>query len=294
VVSHVVTRLLGIGGVPPGDNPRAYLWEKRLHWVMISIALIALIAFYLTEFSDDRKLWVIGHALEWVIFLGFSGELLWMVWVCDHKRHYLLNNWLDVLIVLCSGLALAGVETQWVALGRLLRLATVALLLTRAARPMRTLLTPGGLPYVAALALIVFLGAGGVFYWLEPTVRSYADGVWLAFVTGATIGYGDIVPTTPAARLFAVLLTLVGLSFFSLVTASIAAFFIGEEEKILRRQMHQDLQHLKQDVARLFSEEEALLRRELHTDVRRLREELERLRHELEHKGRIARPDRDA
>jgi len=294
VVSHVVKRLLGVAGVPPGEHPRAYVWEKRLHWVMIAMALIALISLYLTEFSHDGKLWAIGHTLEWLIFLGFSGELLWMVSICQHKRRYLLNNWLDVLIVLCAGLALAGAETEWVAVGRLLRLATVALLLTRAARPMRTLFSPGGVPYVAALALLVFTIAGAVFYWLEPTVHSYADGVWLAFVTGATIGYGDIVPTTGAARVFAVMLTLVGLSFFSLVTASIAAFFIGEEEKTLRRQMHQDLQRLKEDVGRLFSEEEALLRRELHADVRRLREEMERLRREIEHKEGIARSDSDA
>ena len=294
MVSHVAKRLLGVGGVPPGDSPRAYLWERRLHGVMIAIALIALIAFYLTEFAHDRKLWGIGHALEWVIFLGFSGELLWMVALCEHKRRYLLNNWLDVLIVLCSGLALVGVETEWVALGRLLRLATVALLLTRALRPMRSLLTPGGLPYVGALAVMIFLVAGAVFYWLEPTVRSYADGLWLAFVTGLTIGYGDIVPTTTAARLFAVLITMVGLTLFSLVTASVAAFFIGEDEKTLRRQMHQDLQRLKEDVARLFSEEEALLRRELHADVRRLRDELARLRHEIERLAGAARSDRDA
>ena len=294
MVSHVAKRLLGVGGVPPGDSPRAYLWERRLHGVMIAIALIALVAFYLTEFAHDRGLWGIGHALEWIIFLGFSGELLWMVALCEHKRRYLLNNWLDVLIVLCSGLALVGVETEWVALGRLLRLATVALLLTRALRPMRSLLTPGGLPYVGALAVMIFLVAGAVFYWLEPTVRSYADGLWLAFVTGATIGYGDIVPTTTAARLFAVLITMVGLTLFSLVTASVAAFFIGEDEKTLRRQMHQDLQRLKEDVARLFSEEEALLRRELHADVRRLRDDLVRLRHEIERLTGAARSDRDA
>jgi len=287
MVSSFVMRLLGVGGVPPGENPRAYVWEKRLHGVMIALALIAVVAFYLTELSHDRTLSSIGHALDWLIFVGFSADLLWMLALCEHKQRYLLHNWLDVLIVLCSGLALAGAQTSWVAVGRLLRLAMVALLLTRAARPLRTLLTPGGLAYVAALALVVFLAAGGVFYWLEPTVHSYADGVWLAFVTGATIGYGDIVPTSWAARLFAVLLTLIGLTIFSLVTASIAVFFVGEEEKTLRRQMHHDVQHLKQDMARLFTEEEAMLRRELHADVRRLREELERLRKEIEHKRSV-------
>src|SRR5690349_10781731 len=216
MVSHVAKRLLGVGGVPPGENTRAYQWEKRLHALMIAIAIVALLAFYLTEFAHSRELFTIGHALEWIIFVVFSFELVWMTALCEHRLRYLRTNWLDVLIVLCSGLAVLGVETEWVAVARLLRLATVALMLTRALRPMRSLFSPSGLPYLAMLAIIIFLVAGAVFYWLEPTVRSYADGLWLAFVTGATIGYGDIVPTTVASRMFAVLITMVGLTLFSL------------------------------------------------------------------------------
>ena len=294
MVSHVARRLLGVGGVPPGDNERAYAWERRLHALMIGIALASLAALYLTEFSGSRELFAVGHALEWVIFLLFAFELAWMVHVCDQKLDYLRSNGLDVLIVLCSGLAIMGVDTEWVAAARLLRLATVALVLTRAMRPMRTLFSPGGLPYVGLVAVIIFLVAGGAFYWLEPTVRSYADGLWLAFVTGATIGYGDIVPTTTGSRLFAVLITMVGLTLFSLVTASVAAFFIGEDEKTLRRQMHRDLQRLKEDVARLLTEEEHMLRRELHADVRRLRDDIERLRKEIEKQNRGAAHDREA
>src|SRR5689334_12241104 len=168
--------MLGLGGVPPGESTRAYVWEQRLHALMIAIALTSLAAFYLTEFSHARELITIGHVLEWLIFVVFFIELVWMISLCEHKLAYLRANWLDVLIVLCSALALAGVEIEWVAMARLLRLATVALLLTRALRPMRSLLTPGGLPYVAMLAIIIFLVAGAAFYWLEPTVRSYADG----------------------------------------------------------------------------------------------------------------------
>jgi len=285
VVTHAMRRLLGIGGVPPGDHARAYAWERRLHGVMIAIALVSVISLYFTDFSGDAHLHAGGRVLEWVILLAFSGELVWMVYLSNQKLRYLSNNWLDVLIVVSAALALAGAETEWVALARLLRLATVAMLLTRAAAPLRALFSPGGLPYVFGLAMIAFMAAGAGFYWLEPTVHSYADGLWLAFVTGATVGYGDIVPTNTASRLFAVLIVLVGLTMFSLVTASMAAFFIGEDEKLLRRQMHQDIQHVKQDMTHLIGDEEAHLRRELHADIRRLREEVARLREELKRHG---------
>jgi voltage-gated potassium channel len=37
----------------------------------------------------------------------------------------------------------------------------------------------------------------------------------------------------------------------SLVTASIAAFFIGKEEKLLRREMHQEIKILRQEMVEL-------------------------------------------
>jgi len=288
MVVHKIRRMIGMAGVAAGDSARAFAWERRLHPVMICIALASMVSLYCTEFSGDSELRAVGRRMEWGIFLAFSAELVWMVHVSSRQLQYLARNWMDVLIVLCSGLALAGADTEWVALARLLRLTTVALLLTRASKSVRMLFSPGGLPYVFGLATIAFLVAGAGFYWLEPTVHSYADGVWLAFVTGATVGYGDVVPTTTASRIFAALIVMVGLSLFSLVTASVAAFFIGEDEKLLRREMHRDIQHLKSDVERLISDEEAQLRRELHADIRRLREEVAELRRELKRRGTIS------
>jgi len=285
---HSIRRVIGIGGVPAGESPRAFAWERRLHPVMIAIAMASMVSLYCTEFSGEPELRRAGHMIEWGIFLAFSAELLWMLHLCSRQLRYLAHNWMDVLIVLCSGLALAGAQTEWVALARLLRLATVALLLTRASKSVRSLFTPGGLPYVFGFATIAFLVAGAGFYWLEPTVHSYADGLWLAFVTGATVGYGDFVPTTPASRIFAALIVMVGFGMFSLVTASIAAVFIGEDEKLLRREMHRDIQHLKSDVQHLISDEEAQMRRELHADIRRLREEVAELRRELKRQGTIS------
>ena len=275
-------RWLGIAGVAPHDAPRAYIWEKRLHWVMLGFALLAVLSFYLLEVERDAHLRRVGRVVEIVIFVAFTAELLWMLGVTRQKLRYLLGNWLDLLIIFAALMSIAGHDAEWVAWGRFLRLAMVGMVLARAASEIRTLFSPGGLPYVFGFAVLAMLVAGAGFYWLDPGVHSYSDGLWLAFVTAATVGYGDVVPTTTGARILAVVIVVIGLAFLSMVTASVAAFFIGEDEKLLRKEMHHDIRQLRAEVARMISDEERALTREVRADVRVLREEVRRLREELE------------
>ena len=200
------------------------------------------------------------------------------------------------LIIVGAGINLVGWETEWVALARLMRIAVVGLLLARALGAMRDLFSPTGLPYVLGFLVVSLLLAGAGFYWLEPTVNSYSDGLWLAFVTAATVGYGDFVPTTPLSRLFAVLTCVLGLAVLSLVTATLVSLFMGEDEARVRREMHEDIKALRQSTEQVISADEQALRRELHQDMRLLREELRRLRDDLHRAGLIdeeqVRPER--
>ena len=277
-MSEVRRSWIGLGGTPPGDNPRAHAWEQRLHWGMIGVALLSIPALVLEEGTQDPSLKVAGQALDWFVFLAFSAELAWMLRLTSHRATYVLRNWLDIVIIVSAAANLFGFESEWVALARLLRLALVGLLMARALGSLRNIFTPSGIPFIMGLAAISLALSGAGFYWLEPTVHSYADGVWLAFVTGATIGYGDFVPTTTASRLFAGLMVVLGFAMFSLVTASIAAFFVGEDEKLLRREMHHDIRKLHDEIAKLIGDEERTLRREMHADIRQLRAEVADIR----------------
>jgi voltage-gated potassium channel len=100
------------------------------------------------------------------------------------------------------------------------------------------------------------LGFCGVGFWaLEPRVHSLGDGMWLAFTTAATVGYGDIVPSTPASKIFSVFVVLLGYAVLSLVTAAIAAFWVESSEREMEadilRAMHAELRELRDEVAAL-------------------------------------------
>ncbi len=97
---------------------------------------------------------------------------------------------------------------------------------------------------------IMLLGGLG-FWWIDPEVHSFTDGLWLAFTTAATVGYGDYVPSTEASRAFAVVVVLLGLAVLSLVTASIAALFVQKEDRQIEQELLKAIQTSQQQIDRL-------------------------------------------
>ena len=70
--------------------------------------------------------------------------------------------------------------------------------------------------FLALFALI--LGIAVVIRHLEK--MPFGESLYFSFITGLTIGYGDIVVKTPFARLLAVLLGLIGVVFTGLMVAA--------------------------------------------------------------------------
>ena len=68
------------------------------------------------------------------------------------------------------------------------------------------------------LALIALVVAGAAAVTLVEKMP-FADTLYFAFVTGLTIGYGDIVVKTPFGRLVAILIGFVGILFTGLMVA---------------------------------------------------------------------------
>jgi voltage-gated potassium channel len=228
--------------------------EAVWHWVMLSVVLATIPAFYLELAATDASLRLLGSWFYLLVFVAFTARLAWLLRPVDRRRPVLKSHWLDILIAVGAAGNLAGSYGAWSALEWVLRLLFVVLVLARILKSLRHLFSPTGTIYLLGLGAAMLALSGAGFYWLEPTVNSYADGLWLAFVSGATVGYGDLVPTTTAARIFAAFIVLLGYALMSLVTASIAAAFIGEDEKLLRREMHQDIRRLYDEVAALREE----------------------------------------
>jgi len=246
---------------------------------MVVIAMLALPA-YMFDTAEPQSRWHgVAVSLDAVIFVGFLAELVWMMHVSSRPGRYLAENWLNVLILLGSLASILGVTSNWIAVVRVLRVALGGMVLARLLTQFRVLFTRKGAPMLVGAAFLIMLCSGAMLYWLEPTIHSYWDGLWLAFVTGATIGYGDVVPTTGASRLFAAFTALVGVSLIALFTANIVAFFIGGEETQMRKELQRAVVELENQLKRLLDNDDARTREELHRDIKELRREIGELVH---------------
>jgi voltage-gated potassium channel len=235
------------------EFPRLAFFARASPRRIESLALLATIpAFYLAMLSTHR---IAGAALYLSACVATSA-VTWKEATAAHapKHPRAAQRYLGPLLgvtLLLSALLPQGDMADLV----ILRLGTAALTVLRLSESALPRRWQGGLPQLLGLGIGVLGLCGLGFWWLEPRAQTFGDGLWLAFTTAATVGYGDIVPSTPAAKIFAVFVVLMGLAVLSLVTAAIAALWVkGEERRIeheILRDLHLELRAIRDEVAAL-------------------------------------------
>ena len=218
------------------------------------LALLATIpAFYAQLLKASPPAWAV-----WV-YAAAASVLALALWQVSrrstHPRAHLLGNPLDFLLIagLAGAAALPASGDSTTALG--FRLVVAFLTLWRMVWSLQHLITRGGLSHLMVVAVLVLGACGLGFWWIEPTTPDLGSGLWLAFTTAATVGYGDLVPTTTAARIFAVFVVLLGYGVLTLVTAAIASRWVETGE---RRIEHEILHDMRREMAALKQELTAL------------------------------------
>uniref|UniRef100_UPI003F4993CB potassium channel family protein n=1 Tax=Cupriavidus yeoncheonensis TaxID=1462994 RepID=UPI003F4993CB len=247
-------RYIALHGVESHDDPRAVRAWRWIQWVLLALSLLAIPAFFLDLAAGPPILFGMGRLLYLIIFAGFLASFSLVVLLSRRRKQLLLRNRFDALILIGAAVSVVYGTSTWSSLEWVLRAAFMCAVGIRTALFLRSYFSPNRLLLLFALGATLLALSGAGFYWLEPRVHSYGEGLWLAFESSATVGYGDIAPTTPASRIFAMFVVLLGYGMLSLVFASIAAMFIGEEEKHLRREMHADIKRLHKEIALLHDE----------------------------------------
>ncbi len=242
------------------DETQVARVRRRWRWPLMAVLLATIPAFYAELVEASPTAW------SNLVYFAAAATLLASI-VDAGRSHHLLRRHLGrhlavhaVDLVLMAGLLAAALMPASSASGGALalRLGVAFMTLARMVWSLRHWVTRGGVLYLMGVACVVLLLCGAGFWWLEPDTPTLADGLWLAFTTAATVGYGDVVPSTPASRIFSVFVVLLGYGVLTLATAAIATSWIETKERRMEREILQDLHRqvgaLRGEIAALHAE----------------------------------------
>lgn len=222
--------MIGLAGVDPTENPRAVWWGQVFEWPMVFVAFWVLLEWYLDmagkltpEYSQFTSISV------WLLFVVETSVLTSLV---DDSPRYLKSNWMNLLIIISALPLLFQEQLDYpMAAFRVFRLLVLLGLLFHVSSALRKLLSRHNLGITLLACFIIIALAGVVIASLDPAIETPWDGLWWAWVTITTVGYGDIVPVSTVGKIFACLLIAMGVGLFSMLTASFSAFFMAQEEE---------------------------------------------------------------
>lgn len=221
---------------------------------MLALALLVIPVVLIEESHVPHGLKAAAVAANWLIWLGFLAELIFVLAVAQRKRAALRAHWLEVAIVVLTPPFVSGLlaSLRLARLARLLRLARLGLLGGRAILAERVLTSRRGFRYLALLTAFLVALAGAVISVVDSRdIPNIGTGMWWAIVTVTTVGYGDVYPKTVAGRLVGSLLMLVGIGFISVLTATIASTFVAADEETSEARLDELVKAVRRIEARL-------------------------------------------
>ncbi len=236
-------RIVGLGGVDERENETAKRWGRRLEAPMVLAAIWILIDWYLQAKGLEKG--YVTFASDWLIWLVFLSELVIMSIVVDDRIRYLRHNWMSPLIVLAGLPVLWGSETFYAGILRTMRLALTIGIFFRVSKDVRNLLSRHNLGITLFVCFIILIVSGLLISGIDPAFETPLDGLWWAWVTVTTVGYGDLVPATTEGRIFGSVLILMGIAMFSMLTASFSVFFIEQDERELSEKEERNLKRIE-------------------------------------------------
>ena len=78
--------------------------------------------------------------------------------------------------------------------------------------------------------LLVLIASGTYFYW-EVEGWSVVDALYFCFMTMSTIGYGDLVPTSPLSKIFTIVYSILTIGLFASIVAKLVIITVSHKKR---------------------------------------------------------------
>ena len=198
-----------------------------LYYSLRHISLIWVIYVFFTIIFDT--------ALCIVLFIQFTFEIR----AKKDKKLNINDDWKGIVVDIIAMipyelLTLVSLSAGSFGYIRLLRLVKIFGLFGKGKKDIYKFIEQTKLNYVILTFLIIIISGSIAMLVLENSpydkINTPIDALWYIMATISTVGYGDVTPESFGGKILGIILMVVGVGFFSLLTALLSSWFIRDHE----------------------------------------------------------------
>jgi voltage-gated potassium channel len=237
---------------------------RRIFNIFIVIAiLLNIVVIILDSVKSYHDQWGQAFMITNVACVAvFSVEYVFRIWSCTVNpkyKHPLYGRLgygvtplplIDLIAILPFYLPFIGIDLSYLRILRIFRILRIAKLgrYSESLKIMGAVLKERKEQLIAVVLILVMfvIVASAIMYDVEGDngtegFENIPKCMWWSIVTLTTVGYGDVVPTTPLGKFFGGLISISGIVFYALPTAIIGAGFIQELQKRKKLKKKEDI-----------------------------------------------------
>jgi voltage-gated potassium channel len=192
------------------------IWNETLTFLALAFLMAFSYPAFVTPIPQKTQSYL--NVIQWITWVAFASDLIYGLLKSKNMKQYLKSHPLEIAAVLLPFLrplrlmrviSFGGLAIQKIAIGR------------QFAITFKVIVSSLFVAYIAAVQITISEREVAA-----SNIKNFGDGFWWAITTVTTVGYGDKYPTTMEGKTLAVLLMLIGISLLSVITASVAAWFV--------------------------------------------------------------------
>lgn len=214
--------------------------EEKSRFMLIydlTFCILTLVAVYISLCDLTTGCTDFQIRVDYIITIIFIVDYVVRLFISKNKKDFFKQNIFDLIAIipftsLFKVFRVLKVLKVFKAL-KILKFARLSAYFARFYKRVKFFFEINGLKYMVFVSLFCIVAGGIAIHFVEE--MTVFDGIWWSFVTATTVGYGDISPTTPAGRVIAAILMIVGIGLIGSLTSTITALFFQRHENASKR-----------------------------------------------------------